>query len=200
MATIETQLGLIDAKFLDLRITPIDDEKRYGSRIEVWPKPIGELVKLEWELGEEAHPNCGRGDAQSAAFLQDTVDPLTHAMGPGTLVVTRGEFHPPNCVVAKLARWHGAAPIAIYEHVSWQKGNPFEETPAETEVDYGDGRGIVMAPTAGLTKKVSLVDNETEYTHVVEYRDESGKVVKRGVDVKLRHPGVSATGSAASFC
>ncbi len=198
MPTIETKLGPIDLRLLDLRGSPIDDEKRFGVRVEIWPKPTEELLQMAWELGDEIHPNCGRGAAMSMHCLNDTVDPATGTLGAGTMVVAREESHPPNCMVTKLARASRAEPLAVYEQVQWDKVNPFEATPDEVDADFGDGK-IVKVASSTLTKKITLVENETEYTHAVEYRDETGRVVQRSVDVKLKKSAVAASGAAAGF-
>ncbi len=197
MALIETKLGTIDDRYLDLRVTPVDDAEVYGQRIEVWPKPVEQLLAMQWEIGDPGHPNCHRGAAISMAFRNDTVDPVTREMGPGTMVVHREEFHPPNCVVTKLIRSQRVEPIAVYGRIAWEKVNPFEETPDEVEVDLGDGKISVVA-TSTLTKEVTHFEDEREFTYVATYRDASGRVVKREPNVKLK-TGVAATGAAANF-
>lgn len=207
MPTIETKLGPIDLRLLDLRGSPIDDEKRFGVRIEVWPKPADELLQMSWELGDEIHPNCGRGQAVSTHCLNDTVDPDTGTLGAGTMIVMREEAHPPNCMLTKVLREYGGptalrskdlSPLAVYEQVQWEKVNPFEATPDEVDADFGDGKTVKVASST-LTKRVSLVENESEYTHAVEYRDATGRIVQRSVDVKLKKSAVAASGAAAGF-
>jgi hypothetical protein len=177
MALIDTKLGPVDEVYLTRRETVIDDEERYGARIEFWPRPPVELAAVDWTTGDATHPNCGHGAVIATTFLADTVE--NGVMGPGTFVVRRESIHPPNCLVAKLARWPGSEPVAVYERIDWAKVNPFEETPGTVSVDGGS------MPTADLEKVVTHVENDREYTHAVEYRKD-GVIVHRSADVKLK--------------
>lgn len=77
------------------------------------------------------------------------------------------------------------------------KVNPFALTPETITVDLGDGI-IRERLTAGLTKKVTKVDNANETTHAVEYWL-GDKLVHRSADIKLKQASVLASGIAANL-
>ncbi len=74
--------------------------------------------------------------------------------------------------------------VATYQGVVLLKGNVFAEPPADGMVPTSLGTPM---PVDGLEKRLETVDNENEYTSVVEYRlPGSGEIVHRSVDVKLK--------------
>jgi hypothetical protein len=79
----------------------------------------------------------------------------------------------------------------------FSKANPFASTPDVITVDLGDGV-IRERLTAGLTKKVTKVDNANETTHAVEYWL-GDKLVHRSADIKLKQASVLASGIAANL-
>lgn len=73
--------------------------------------------------------------------------------------------------------------------------------PDEVPCDLGDGQGILPMSARFLDRSVTQVDNDNEFTSVIEYRRKTdGKIVHRSVDVKLKKPPeTSGTGSAGNL-